>query len=98
MELISYGPPTLLEMLRKLFERCLTGEKIPEEWRQSYITCIHKKGTKTDPKNYKGIAVIPIAGRMYSRILKNLIEEDIVNKQAEEQALVTINVICIVVS
>ena len=36
-----------------------------------------------DPKNFRGIAVIPPIARIYSRILGNLIEENI---QPEEQA------------
>lgn len=73
-------------MLRKLFERCLNGEKPPEKWRTSYISTIHKKEAKSDPENYKGNAVIPTIGRVYSRISKNLIEEKIKDKQLEEQA------------
>lgn len=85
-ELVRYGPPKLTAMLKNLYERCLNGEDIPTEWGTSHIIPIHKKGAKDDPKNFRGIAVIPTIARIYSRILRNLIEEEIVNKQPEEQA------------
>lgn len=58
-ELVRYGPPKLTEMLQTLFERCLNGEEVPREWRTSYISLIFKKGSRSDPKNYRGISVIP---------------------------------------
>lgn len=45
-ELIKYGPSKLLEMFRSLFERCLNGDTIPKEWRESYTSPIHKKRFK----------------------------------------------------
>lgn len=47
-------------MLRKFFQRCLNADEPPEEWRTSYISPIHKKGAKYDPKNYKGITVFSL--------------------------------------
>ena len=67
-----------------MFERGLNGEAIPEEWLTSYITPLHKKGPKDNTKNYRGIAVISSIGRIYSRVLKILLEKEM--SQAEEQA------------
>lgn len=50
-ELIKYSPPKLLEMLQRLFERCLNDKEVSEEWKQSYISPIHKKGRKFDSRN-----------------------------------------------
>ena len=46
----------------------------------SYVLVIHKKG------NYRGTAVIATIGKLYSRVIRNLIEEDIEDNQPEEQS------------
>lgn len=45
-----------------------------------------KRSSRDDPMNYWHIAIIPTTGRIYSRILTNLIEEDIENQLLEDQA------------
>ena len=85
-ELVKYAPEELHVILAKLFERCMNGEKPPMEWTTSYITPIHKKGAKNDPKNYRGIAVICTLGRVYTKIIKSRLENEIKDKQPEEQA------------
>ena len=42
----------------------------------SYITPIHKKGAKNDPKDYRGIAVICTLGRVYIKIIKSRLENE----------------------
>jgi hypothetical protein len=41
---------------------------LPEEWKDSIIVPIYKKGNKTDCSNYRGVSVLPA---MY-RILFNI--------------------------
>ena len=45
-ELLKIGTKTLHEHLRKLFQECLNGANIPEEWKISLVSTIHKKGDK----------------------------------------------------
>lgn len=53
-----------------------------------HLTCHRfiRKANRTK-KNYWGIAVIPTIGRLFSIVLRNLIEEDIKTRQPEEQAV-----------
>lgn len=77
IELMKYGPDILLEMIAQLFNKCmLAGEKLPEDWNQSYISSIYKKGDKKLCTNYRGISVTSSMGRLYGRILKHRIESE----------------------
>lgn len=85
-ELIKYGPKVLIKRLRQLFQQCLNNHEIPKEWKESHLSTIHKKGDKSKPENYRGIAVTSSISRIYGKLIKNRIEEEYQNMEAEEQA------------
>ena len=47
----------LAPMLACLFNQLLTTGEIPQDWRKAYVIPIHKKGSKSDPKNYRPVHV-----------------------------------------
>ena len=51
-----------------------------------YISTIHKKGSKDDCKNYRGITVTSTLSRLYGRVLKHFLEAEYKEMEAEEQA------------
>jgi len=42
-----------------------------------YISSIHKKESKRDCSNYRGISMTSVMSRLYGKILRDLIEERI---------------------
>ena len=64
-------PPVLLKMLRNevarpiaiLFRKSRDDGQIPDEWREAKITPIHKKGSKSDPGNYRGLSLTSVVGK-----------------------------------
>lgn len=85
-ELIKYGSEKLFRMTQTMFQTAIDGEEIPMEWKQAYITSIYKKGDRKTCENYRGISVIAMIGRLYGRVLKNIMEEQIKGKIGEDQA------------
>lgn len=85
-ELIKYGTQKLYEHLAELFQRCINGGDIPEEWKLSFLTPIHKKGNKENCDNYRGIVVTTSISKIYGKILNKRIEQEYTDSEAEEQA------------
>ena len=56
-------------MIRKLIISIWNKEELPEEWKESIIVPIHKKGDKTDCNNYRGISLLPTTYNIISNIL-----------------------------
>ncbi|XP_030762549.1 uncharacterized protein LOC115887297 [Sitophilus oryzae] len=46
-ELIKCGTPKLHNIIKTLFENCINGQQIPQEWNEGWITQIHKKAQLT---------------------------------------------------
>jgi len=54
-ELIKAGGRTICLEIHELITSIWKKEKLPEEWKESIIIPIHKKGDKADCNNYRGI-------------------------------------------
>jgi hypothetical protein len=48
----------LLSAIHKLINSVWNKEELPEQWKESIIVPIRKKGDKTDCKNYSGISLL----------------------------------------
>jgi hypothetical protein len=61
----------LAEPIAKLYNLSLKTGKLPEEWRQSTITSIHKKGSKSSVTNYRPIALTSIICKSMESIIRD---------------------------
>jgi hypothetical protein len=68
-ELIKAGGRTIRCAIHKLVSAIWNKEELPEEWKETIIVPIHKKGYKTDCNNYRGISLLPTTYRILSSIL-----------------------------
>jgi hypothetical protein len=65
-ELIQAGGNTLRSEIHKLINSIWNKEELPEQWKESIIVPIYKKGDKTDCSNYWVILLL-------SKILSNIL-------------------------
>jgi len=69
VELIKAGGKTFRCEINKLIISIWNKEELPEEWKESIIVPIYKKGDKTDCSNYTGISPLPTTYKILSNIL-----------------------------
>jgi hypothetical protein len=68
-ELIQTGGEMLLSAIHKLFNSIWNKEQLPDQWKESIIVPIHKKGDKMDCNNYRGISLLSTSYKMLSNTL-----------------------------
>jgi len=73
LELIKYGRNKLLNRIYELVRQIWGEERIPEEWKETIIVPVYKKGDRDWCENYWGIAF----GNTAYKILANIILEKI---------------------
>jgi len=68
-ELIKAGGRKICLEIHKFITSIWKQEKLSEEWKESIIVPIHKKGDKTDCNNYRGISLLPTTYKILPNIL-----------------------------
>jgi hypothetical protein len=68
-ELIKAGGRIIRSEIHKLIISIWNKEELPEEWKESVIVPIYKKGDKTDCSNYRGISLLTTTYKILSNIL-----------------------------
>jgi hypothetical protein len=68
-ELILEGGKILPSAIHKLVNSIWNKEDLPEQWKESIILPVHKKGDKTDCNNYLGISLLSTSYKILSTIL-----------------------------
>ena len=63
------GSWTIRYEIQKLIICLWNKEELHEEWKESIIVPIYKKGHKTDCSNYTGISLLPTTYKILSNIL-----------------------------
>ena len=68
-ELTKAGGKTIRCEIHKFNISIWNKEELPEEWKESIIIPIHKKGDKTHCSNYRGISHLPTTYKILSSIV-----------------------------
>ena len=71
IELIKYGGKPMCEMLLALFNLVGDNEYAPSYWREGLIVSLFKKRDRENPGNYRGITLLNVVGKLYSRVINN---------------------------
>ena len=85
-EMLKAGGDTVVRWLHIIFNIVWEKGKAPEDWQKAVIVAIHKKGSKKLCKNYRGISLLSIPGKIFAKILDARIRQVTEGQVMEEQA------------
>ena len=68
-EMIKCALPCILSYLHKLFNSILSKGEYPKLWSKTVIVPIHKKGSISNPDNFRGISLISVLSKVFSSII-----------------------------
>ena len=71
--------------LSKLFSMSLTNGKLPDAWKLANVTPLHKKGSRTQPNNYRPVSLTSCV----CKILESLIKDEIMKHLVASELLTT---------
>jgi len=85
-EMIKVGGQRLLKEIHGMCNQIWRGESTPEEWIQSVLVTIPKKGDLKDCRNYRTIALMSHVGKILMMILLERLRAQTEEHLADEQA------------
>ena len=68
-EMLKYGGPYIIKPIEKLFNFIFDKGVFPSVWNESILVPLHKKGSKADPNNYRGLSVSSNLGKVFNKII-----------------------------
>ena len=86
VEMLKNGGISIIDWLLKMFNRCITSDVVPEDWKAACIVPVYKgKDDRRDYANYRGISILSISGKIYGRVLISRVIESTKEQVAEDQ-------------
>ena len=87
VELLKDGGRVVRQALAHIFNDILLKDMMPpEEWKESRIIVLFKKGDQHKPENYRPITLLPIMYNIFSRLLQQRIKAVLQEAQSCDQA------------
>ena len=74
-EMLKHASDQVVNFLVKYFNVLFDSGVYPENWCESIILPLFKKGDCNDPNNYRGISLCDVTGKLYSCVINNRLQE-----------------------
>jgi len=69
-EMLKIGDEYVEEWVWKLCAKAFECGRVPEDWKNAVIVPLYKgKGERSECKNYRGISLLSVVGKVYARVL-----------------------------
>ena len=73
-EMLKAGREVAIECLVKLFNVVWERGVAPRDWTSGIIVPIHKKGSKLECTNYRGISLLSVIGKVFAKVLNDRVK------------------------
>ena len=70
---------TSIEMLHDLIGKIWDADEIPIGWKEGYLVKIPKKGDLPECKNYRGIMLLSVPGKVINRMILERLKNEVDN-------------------
>ena len=77
-EILKNGGKKMIDLQEQVIQSVWESE-VPQDWRDAILVSLYKKGSKSDCSNFRGISLISIVGKLFSRIILNRLVPTTVN-------------------
>ena len=67
--MVRITSPVYANSLTNVFNRAISNESFPFEWKQARVTPLHKKGSRNMLNNYRPISIVPAVSKVLERVL-----------------------------
>ena len=76
---------SLTKPLTMIFRKSLQTGEVPMAWREANVTPLYKKGSKTNPLNYRPVSLTSVVGKVFETVVR-----DALVKHATENEIISI--------
>ena len=68
---LKLAQESVIHWLFEVFKKSKDCCRFPQQWKESLVTAIFKKGNKLDPNNYRPISLLSVPGKLLERVVCN---------------------------
>jgi hypothetical protein len=70
-EFLIHGGPFIHNFLLKMFNKIFEIGYFPDTWSEGIIIPLHKSGSVSDVQNYRGITLLSVIGKLFTKLINN---------------------------
>ena len=71
IRMIKICEASICKPLKLIFRSCFQNGKFPTEWKKANMVPVHRKEDRQNLKSYRSISLLPVAGKIFEKILYN---------------------------
>ena len=76
----------MCQYLLPLFNFIFDSGIFPDMWRDGLLSPLYKRGNRLKPDNYRGITLLSVLGKLFTRVLNNRLESRAENYRINVEA------------
>ena len=74
-----------MRWLQSVFEAVWSVETAPRDWTKQLLVPIHKKGSQSECDNFRGIALLSVPSKVFTKVIANRLKPHVESFLSESQ-------------